>query len=55
MNSKIIFGMNRSKFLKATVHWIQDFHRVSGTPSIEEGLSEGMFKEQRPGTRSARH
>jgi hypothetical protein len=42
---KIIFGTNRSKFLKALAHWVQDFHRVSGTPSIE-GLSEGTFTEQ---------
>jgi hypothetical protein len=45
MNGKIIFGTNRSKFLKATVNWVQDSRRVSDTPSIV-GLNEGTFKEQ---------
>ena len=41
---RIIFGTNRTKWLKALVHWSQDFHRVSNTPTIV-GLSEVTFKQ----------
>ena len=35
----------RLKALHAVVHWVQDFRRVSGTPSIV-GLNEISFKQQ---------
>lgn len=42
-NGRIIFGTNRTKWLKAIVHWVQDFLRVSEHPTIV-GLSEISFK-----------
>ena len=42
---RIIFGTNRTKFVKATIHWIQDFYRISEVPSIVN-LSERSFKVQ---------
>ena len=42
-NGRIIFGTNRTKWLKAVVHWVQDFDRVSETPTIV-GLDEPGFK-----------
>ena len=44
-NGRIIFGTNRTKYVKATVHWVQDFYRVSEEPSII-GLNERTFKMQ---------
>ena len=41
--SRIIFGTNRTKWLKAIIHWVQDFYRVSDTPTIV-GLNEATFK-----------
>ena len=42
-NGKIIFGTNRTKFLKAVAHWVRDFNRVSESPTIV-GLNESSFK-----------
>ena len=42
-NGRIIFGTNRTKWLKAVIHWVQDFYRVSDTPTIVD-LSEITFK-----------
>jgi hypothetical protein len=42
-NGRIIFGTNRTKWLKAITHWVQDFYRVSDTPTIV-GLNETTFK-----------
>jgi hypothetical protein len=42
---RIIFGTNRTKFLKAIAHWVQDFHRVSENPTIV-GLNELSFKSE---------
>ena len=36
---RLFFGTNRTKWLKALVHWRQDFHRISDTPTIV-GLTE---------------
>ena len=41
---KFFFGTNRTKWLKALVHWRQDFHRISDTPTII-GLTEMTFKQ----------
>ena len=43
-NSRIIFGTMRTKRLKALIHWIQDFYRVSCMPTIV-GLSETSFNK----------
>ena len=44
-NGRINFGTMRTKRLKALIHWIQDFYRVSCVPSIV-GLSEISFKAE---------
>ena len=41
---RVNFGTNRTKFLKAMVNWVQDFYRVSDTPTIV-GLNENAFKQ----------
>ena len=35
-SSRIHFGIRRTKKLKAYLHWIQDFYRISEEPLIEE-------------------
>lgn len=40
---RILFGTTRTKYLKAIIHWIQDFYRTSRTPDIV-GLTETTFK-----------
>ena len=42
-NGKMTFGMNRTKRLKAFVYWVQDFHRISTTPTVT-GLNEAVFR-----------
>jgi hypothetical protein len=37
------FGLQRTKQLKATLHWVQDFARVSEVPTLE-GLTQDSFK-----------
>ena len=44
-DGRLIFGTTRTKYIKAVIHWIQDFYRVSDVPSII-GLSEITFKTQ---------
>jgi hypothetical protein len=44
-NGKFHIGAIRLKYLQALIHWIQDFSRVSGTPSIV-GLNKTTFKSQ---------
>ena len=52
-NGRMNFGTRRIKYIKAFTHWVQDFYRISGLPSIV-GLSEVAFKPQldRASTRS---
>lgn len=40
---KMHFGMARTKRLKALIHWIQDFGRVSREPTID-GLDQASFR-----------
>lgn len=42
---RIIFGTNKTKNIKALVHWLMDFYRVSEDPTIV-GLNEYTFKDQ---------
>ena len=42
-NGRFNIGSRRSKLLQAFVHWVQDFHRVSGTVTIV-GLDQNTFK-----------
>lgn len=44
-NGKFHIGAIRLKYLQALIHWIQDFRRISGTPSIV-GLNQVVFKSQ---------
>ena len=44
-NGRINFGTRRTKSIKATVHWVQDFYRTSESPTIV-GLNEHSFKAQ---------
>jgi len=37
------FGLQRTKQLKATLHWVQDFARVSEVPTLD-GLTQESFK-----------
>jgi len=39
---KIIFGLAKTKYLKAMVHWAQDFDRVNAVPSLA-GLDQDSF------------
>ena len=41
-NDRINFGIRRTKRLKHMVHWVQDFYRVSLTPTTD-GLNEADF------------
>jgi hypothetical protein len=43
VGGRIVFGTNRTKWLKAILHWVQDFYRVSATPTIVD-LNETTFK-----------
>ena len=44
-NGRMYFGTRRTKCIKALVHWINDFDRISKLPSIV-GLNENTFKEE---------
>ena len=39
---RLHFGVCRTKRLQSLVHWVQDFYRISETPSIE-GLEKATF------------
>jgi hypothetical protein len=40
---QMYFGLQRTKQLKATLHWVQDFARVSKVPTLK-GLTQESFK-----------
>ena len=44
-NRRMNFGSTRIKYIKAFTHWVHDFYRVSGLPSIF-GLWEVTYKPQ---------
>ena len=44
-NGKIRFRLSRTKWMKALLRWVQDFHRISGNLTIVE-INEVMFIEQ---------
>ena len=44
-NRKMHFGVRRTKRMKSLLHWVQDFYRISGDPTIVE-MIEFMFVEQ---------
>ena len=41
--SQMYFGLQRTKRLKATLHWVQDLARVSEVPTLE-GLTQESIK-----------
>lgn len=44
-DGRMHFGTNRTKRIKALIHWVQDFYRVSKVPTII-GLSQVLFKAE---------
>ena len=42
-NGRIVFGTRRTKLIKALVHWVQDFYRVSEIPTVA-GINEATFR-----------
>ena len=42
-DGRLLFGLKRTKYLKGLAHFIQDFYRISKTPSIN-GLSSTTFR-----------
>jgi hypothetical protein len=44
-NGKIIFGLRRTNLLKATVHWAQDFRRISRLPNLDDIADQADFRE----------
>ena len=44
-NGRIYFGTNRTKRIKALIHWVQDIYRVSKVPTIV-GLSQTLFRAE---------
>jgi hypothetical protein len=44
-DGRYIFGVRRIRYLIGIIHWVQDFGRVSGTPSLAEyGDDAGAFR-----------
>ena len=44
-DGRFIFGVRRIRYLIGIIHWVQDFGRVSGTPSLDEyGGGAGAFR-----------
>jgi hypothetical protein len=43
---KIIFGLRRTKLLKAAVNWIQDFGRISREPTLEDIEDVNEFRQE---------
>ena len=44
-NGRMYFGTNRTKRIKALIHWVQDFYRVSKVPTIV-ALSQTLFRAE---------
>ena len=44
-HGRFYMGSRRLKYLQSLIHWVQDFRRVSKTPTIV-GLNENTFKSQ---------
>ena len=43
--NRINFGMRRTKWLIAMMHWVQDFYRCSKQPTIDDFISANDFKQ----------
>jgi hypothetical protein len=41
---EIIFGLRRTNLLKATVHWVQDFTRISREPTLDSFPDAASFR-----------
>jgi hypothetical protein len=41
---RIQFGLRRTNLLKATIHWVQDFGRISREPSLDDLQDANEFK-----------
>ena len=42
-NGKVIFGLRRTNLLKAIVHWVQDFRRISREPTLDGIANKADF------------
>ena len=42
---RINFGMRRTKWLIAMMHWVQDFYRCSKQPTIDDFVTANDFKQ----------
>ena len=43
--NRINFGMSRTKWLIAMMHWVQDFYRCSKQPTIDDFVTANVFKQ----------
>ena len=43
--NRINFGMKRTKWLIAMMHWVQDFNRCSKQPTIDDFVTANKFKQ----------
>ena len=43
--NRINFGMRRTKWLIAMMHWVQDFYRCSKQPTIDDFITATNFKQ----------
>jgi hypothetical protein len=43
-NGRITFGLRRQNLLKSTIHWVQDFRRISRTPTLVDVTDINDFK-----------
>ena len=48
---KISFGLRRTNLLKVTIHWSQDFKRISRTPSLIDISNSPNFRAEIEATR----
>jgi hypothetical protein len=44
-NGKITFGLRQTNLLKATIHWAQDFRRISRVPTLDNIADQAEFRE----------
>ena len=40
---KISFGLRQTNIMKATIHWVQEFSRISQTPSLIGIINTAKF------------
>jgi hypothetical protein len=43
-NGRITFGLRRQNLLKSTIHWVQDFRRISRSPTLDDITDVNNFR-----------